>query len=274
MSVSDPAVSRPRLIREGGFLKNDWREIAKRRRKHNQLGFAYQIAFVRVLGRFPQQEPLEIDGEVLRFAALQLGIDPDAIQDYAGRRQTVSAHQQQIREYLILQPFDTQTAADLARFLEGEAQRLDRIGSLLGLARGWMRERHVLAPGDSVLRRAVGSARQAARTAMAERMEEYLSPSVREHLDALFDTAGDKRFSVLNRIKESPSSPSVAGMRRLLARLEIIEATGVLEIDMGWVNGNYQRVLFHSVRGTSVDRFRETAIPHRRLALVCFLHQA
>ena len=76
MPVSDPDVSRPRLIRDGSFLENDWREIAQRRRAHNRLGFAYQVAFVRVLGRFPQQEPLEIDGEILRFAALQLGADP------------------------------------------------------------------------------------------------------------------------------------------------------------------------------------------------------
>ena len=40
-------------------------------------------------------------------------------------------------------------------------------------------------------------------------------------------------------------------MKRLLARLELLEATGVLEIDVGWVNGNYQRILFHSVRTAS-----------------------
>ena len=183
MSVCDFDVSRPRLIRDGSFLENDWREIAQRRRAHNRLGFAYQIAFVLVLGRFPQQEPLEIDGEILRFAALQLGTDPDAIGDYA-------------------------------------------------------------------------------------------EPSLREHLDGLLDTGDDARFSALNRIKESTSSPSVTGMRRLLARLELIEATDVLATDIGWVNGNYQRVLYHSVRATSADRLREMVAPRRRLALVCFLHQA
>ena len=53
---SDFDVSRPRLIRDGSFLKRDWHEIA-RRRVPNRLGFAYQAAFVRVLGRFPHQEP-------------------------------------------------------------------------------------------------------------------------------------------------------------------------------------------------------------------------
>ena len=56
-------------------------------------------------------------------------------------------------------------------------------------------------------------------------------------------------------------------MKRLLARLE-------LEVDVGWVNGNYQRILFHSVRTASADRVRRMAPPRRHLALVCFLHQA
>ena len=79
MPVSDPDVSRPRLIRDASFLEADRREIALRRGRHNQLGFAYQVAFVRVLGRFPQQAPLDIDGEILRFAALQLGADAETI---------------------------------------------------------------------------------------------------------------------------------------------------------------------------------------------------
>ena len=50
-------VSRPRLIRDGSFLERDWHEIARRRRVPNRLGFAYQAAFVRVLGRSPHLEP-------------------------------------------------------------------------------------------------------------------------------------------------------------------------------------------------------------------------
>ena len=55
------------------------------------------------------------------------------------------------------------------------------------------------------------------------------------------------------------------------------ESTGSprrLDIDVSWVNGNYHRILFHSVRTASADRVREMAAPRRHLALVCFLHQA
>lgn len=42
--VSDPDVSRPRLIRDATFLEADRRENALRRGFHNRLGFAYQVA--------------------------------------------------------------------------------------------------------------------------------------------------------------------------------------------------------------------------------------
>ena len=274
MPVSDPDVSRPRLIRDATFLAADRREIARRRGHHNQLGFAYQIAFVRVLGRFPQQAPLEIDGEILRFAALQLGAAAETIHAYARRQQTVSKHQQRIGQYLRLGAFDTVGSERLARFLEDEALRIERTGALLAQARAWLRDEHILAPADSVLRRAAGAARHKARTLLTQRMAERLSVSMRNRLDALVAAGGDHPHSPLHRIKASSPNPSVGGMKRLLARLESIEATGVLEIDVGWVNGNYQRILFHSVRIASADRVREMAAPRRHLSLVCFLHQA
>ena len=274
MPVSDPDVSRPRLIRDATFLEADRREIALRRGPHNRLGFAYQVAFVRVLGRFPQQAPLEIDGEILRFAALQLGADAETIHAYERRQQTVSEHQQRIGEYLRLRTFDTAGGERLARFLEDEALRLDRTASLLGRARGWLRDEHVLAPADSVLRRVVGAARHKARALLTQRMAERLSAPMRDRLDELVAVGDDQPHSPLHGIKTGTSSPSVGGMKRLLARLESIEATGVLDIDVSWVNGNYQRILFHSVRTASADRVREMAAPRRHLALVCFLHQA
>ena len=105
-------------------------------------------------------------------------------------------------------------------------------------------------------------------------MAERLWAPMRDRLDALIAVDDDQPHSPLNRIKASSSNSSVGGMKRLLARLELIEATGALGVDVGWVNGNYQRILFHSVRTASADRVRRMAAPRRHLALVCFLHQA
>ena len=40
------------MIRDARFLEAGRREIALRRGRHNRLGFAYQVAFVCVRGRF------------------------------------------------------------------------------------------------------------------------------------------------------------------------------------------------------------------------------
>ena len=77
---------------------------------------------------------MEIDGDILRFAALQLGTDAETIQAYAGRQQTVSEHQQRIGESLRLRAFDAAAGERLARFLEEEALRIERTAALLILA--------------------------------------------------------------------------------------------------------------------------------------------
>ena len=63
-------------------------------------------------------------------------------------------------------------------------------------------------------------------------------------------------------------------MLTLIGKLRVIEATGVLGVDPLWLNGNYQRALFHQVRKSSVTWLRELAEPRRRAASVCFLCQS
>ena len=42
------------------FTPADQAQIARCRGSHNRLGFAYQMSFLRLTGRFPTQQPLEI----------------------------------------------------------------------------------------------------------------------------------------------------------------------------------------------------------------------
>ncbi len=78
--------SRGQLVREATLTEADLAEVAKCRRDHNRLGFAYQIGFVRLFSRFPAQQPLEICDELLTFVAMQLNIDATNIDQYAARQ--------------------------------------------------------------------------------------------------------------------------------------------------------------------------------------------
>ena len=77
--MSKSMYSHEQIIQAGQFTPEDMNEILQRRRDHNRLGYAYQMAFVRLANRFPAQQPLEILPELLTYVALQLGIKTEVI---------------------------------------------------------------------------------------------------------------------------------------------------------------------------------------------------
>ena len=266
--------SRGQMIREASLTEADLVEVARCRRGHNRLGFAYQIGFVRLFNRSPAQQPLEICDELLSFVATQLNIDATGIDGYAARQHTVSDHQTRIRDYLKLVVFDTGRAEALGRFLFEESCRLEQTASLLARAREFLKERHVLFPSESSLLRLVTEQKKRAREHIVSKLAEGLTSGEARALDDLLEVKEGGAISGLQAIKANPARPSPAAMQGLADKLDAIEATGVLEVDLSWLNANYQRALFHYVRKCSADRLREVARPRRLAALACFLRQS
>src|SRR5262245_8830838 len=97
-SMMSLSYSRGQMVREASLTEADLAEVAQCRRDHNRLGFAYQIGFVRLFSRFPDQQPLEVCDELLSFVAMQLNIDATSLDEYAARQPTVSDHQERIRD--------------------------------------------------------------------------------------------------------------------------------------------------------------------------------
>jgi hypothetical protein len=64
--------SRDQLKRAASLTEEDFVQLGKCRRPHNRLGFAYQVGFVRLFDRFPQQQPFELFEELVCFSAAQL----------------------------------------------------------------------------------------------------------------------------------------------------------------------------------------------------------
>ena len=62
-------------------------------------------------------------------------------------------------------------------------------------------------------------------------------------------------------------------MLRLAVKLKLIQATGILNVDLSWLNNNYQRSLTRYGRRCSADRMRALKEEHRYTVLVCFLWQ-
>src|SRR4051812_39282865 len=273
-SMTPLSFTRGQMVREASLTAADLAEVDKCRRDYNRLGFAYQIGFVRLFSRFPDQQPLEVCDELLSFVAMQLNIDMTNIEGYAARQHTVSDHQARIRDYLNLAVFDHEQAGALEHFVFEESCRLEQTASLVARAREFLKERHVLFPAETSLLRLVTEQRKRARGHIVSRLAEGLTPGVVKALDDLLEVKEGEAISGLQAIKANPAKPSPAAMQGLADKLTAIEATGVLAVDLSWLNANYQRALFHYVRKCSADRLREVARARRLAALVCFLRQS
>jgi hypothetical protein len=136
---------------EAGRRTGAWVKIKLHQSDHNRLGFAYQIGFARLFNRFPAQQPLEINDELLSFVAVQMNIDSDRISDYASWQHTVSEHQTRIQQYLGLRPFDLDESNALERFAFEESCRLEQTALLLARAQEFLKERRVVFPAESAL---------------------------------------------------------------------------------------------------------------------------
>jgi hypothetical protein len=97
--------SHEQILRHAQFSPEDRLEIQQRRRDNNRLGYAYQLAFVRLANRFPVQQPLEVVDELLIYVSVQLDIPVEIIEEYQQRRQTLAEHRVEILGYLGIRRF-------------------------------------------------------------------------------------------------------------------------------------------------------------------------
>ena len=260
------------LVEKATLRVDDLEEINQRRQPHTRLGFAYQLAFVRLYNRFPAQVSFEAEEELLTFIGVQLEIPTESIDEYTQRRETITEHQTLIRIHLGLRRLEEAELALLNRFLFGEACRIEQTSALLSKAEQFLEEQKILCPAQDTLRRLIVRQREEARQHIYQRISDALLHECQSNLDRLVDV-DESRLSPLQALKETPKRASPQAILRLLDKLEKIEATGILTVDLSWLNNNYQRSLTHYAKRCSANRLRDLQAPHRYAVLTCFLWQ-
>ena len=68
--------SREFIAEKARLRPEDLGLVRTARRSHNQLGLAYQIAFIRLTGRAPGQQPFEILEDLVGYVATELNANP------------------------------------------------------------------------------------------------------------------------------------------------------------------------------------------------------
>lgn len=264
--------SHAQIVVHAQFTIEDMALIEKRREAATRLEFAYQLAFVKIAHRFPIRDPFEIEPNLITYISLQLNITSDVIVSYGLRVQTKTEHRQLIIDYLNLSRFGGEQIVELEQFLLIEAQRIEQVHALLQRAKQFLHQRHILFPSDDTLERIIITQRQKARDHIYRKINEQLSVGVKANLDAL-GASEENQVTPLYRIKQAAGSPTPKAVLRLVEQLEIIKDTRVLELDLSWLNNNYQRSLAQYARRLSAYQIRRLEDNRRYAVLICFLHQ-
>ena len=264
--------SHQELIEHATLTEEDIGQIQQCRRSHNRLGFAYQIGFARLKNRFPEQQPFESIPDLLTFVGVQLKIDPNEIHKYTSRQQTISQHQIRIRKYLGLKELVHTDTESLERFIFEQSCRLEQTGALWSLVEQYLKDHGILQPSDSTLQRVIGEQRSLARQSIYEKITCSLPRDTWQKLDVLLEVE-EGTVSPLQQLKAVPRSPSPKALLELTHKLEQIIHTGVLDVDLSWLNNNYQRVLTNYVQRRPAYKLREVMPSHRYAGITCFLYQ-
>lgn len=263
---------RQQIIEQATLSKDDMYEVSKCRRDYNRLGFAYQMGFVRLRNRFPVQSPFEILDDLLQFVSVQTGIEPSEIQQYSYHQGTISEHQNAIQQYLNLKELVDADVEIVKQYVFEQCCRLEQTNALNSLVGQYLRDQNILQPADSTMQRMIGEQRRLAQQLIYERITDSLSSETRQKLDLMLEVE-EGTVSPLQQLKVVPRSPSPRALLELTYKLEEIASMGVLDIDLLWLNNNYQRVLTNYVQKRSAYRLREIIAPRRYAAVTCFLRQ-
>lgn len=242
------------LLRLARLTEADRAALHELRLDHTRLGFAYQLAFIRLTGRLPRQRPLELDEDLLAFVAQQLGLEAGVVnlmERYASRQPTVSEHTERARNHLGLRPFRSGDRDGVRGFVRKEAEHLEQAAGLVAASEEYLRRNNVLLPAESTLRRIVGNERAAARTEIFDRIEALLSSDLCGSLDDLLvviPSPGAKDTSRLQSLKEPPGAASPQSLLIELEKLDVIAETGAMTIDLAWLRSALRKSLAHRVR--------------------------
>jgi len=132
----------------------------------------------------------------------------------------------------------------------------------------------VLTPAESTIHRLISEQRTRARERIHDRIAHQLPPEAETVFEELLSVDDSSRTSGLQAIKANPDKSSPESILDLLLKMAAIEESGVIGVELDWLNGNYQRSLFHHVRNCSAHRLRRLSKPRRDAAMTCFLWQA
>jgi Domain of unknown function (DUF4158)/Tn3 transposase DDE domain len=254
------------LVRYWTLGDDDLAIVGRRRRSHNQLGFALQLCALRYPGRLLRPGEI-IPQPALRFVADQLGTAPEALITYAARFQTryeqlgvlrtafgfadLTARRRQLLEWLLPVSLATTNPLTVATTLLDE-----------------LRRRRIIVPGPSIVERLVAATLATAERHVANQLTAGLTLAQSEALEELLAPKPDTAMSMLAWARLPPGAPGHTALKRVAEQLACLRALGLDPTRADGVHAGRLRKLAREGARFTAQHLRVLSSLRRRATLV------
>ena len=219
-----------------------------------RLGFAIQLKFMQLHGRFPERHD-EIDPSVAQGLAAQLGTTVDALSAYELNGRQGQRHRRTIRVFLGFRPTTGNDLQELDQWLCRDVLPFDpqaRHGRDAAL--DWCRAHRLEPPARDHLDRVIRSAVYRYETRQQATIYARLSAASQAAIDRLLEgdepetdaaRAGEAVVTSLSHLKTDPGKPNLESLLATIVKLECIDGIGL------------SPAVFHDVPSKLIDQFRQ-----------------
>lgn len=174
-AVFDPPTDAGAIVRHYTFSLDDMALIRQRRRAANRLGFAVNLAYLRLPGRVLGIEEIP-PAYMLAYIAKQIICEPASFDVYAQRGETRREHLGELQAYLDVRCFQRDDKRAIAHVAVEQAVGSDRGDVIVSSMIEYLRERRILLPAAVTLENIALAARALARKRAYKSLGEGLSP--------------------------------------------------------------------------------------------------
>jgi hypothetical protein len=251
----------------------DQQAINQHREAHTRLGFALQLCALRYLG-FAPDDLTTAPAVAVTYLAQQLGVAPQGLQMYGGRRPTRTVHFQQVQLHLhfrLAAPLDMYA---LQTWLVERALEHDKPTLLLQLACDKLRREQIVRPGLTRLERLIATAREHAHRETWQRLTPLLPPERQAFLDALLTPEADTGRTRLSWLRQEATAHTAPQIVATLQTVAFLLERGVETWDLAGLNPNRVQWLAQLGWRTTNQHLPRMAPARRYPLLLAFLHQA
>ncbi|PRP68684.1 DDE transposase [Chromobacterium amazonense] len=252
-----------------------------------RLGFALQLKFRQIYGRYPERLD-EFHQSAIDAIATQVGVDKSALLAYELDSRQGQRHRKVIRHYLGFQLPTGHDLAQLRTWLACDVLPFDpQAHHGRDVAVEWFHAQHLEPPALAELNRAIRSSVHGYETHQQETIFARLTHTNKAAIDQLLgeeapdaddlpaSEADDIEVLTLTHLKTDPGRPSLESLLSGIAKVKRIEAIGLKAEHFGGVSAKFIELFRRRCASESIRELRRhpPAIRYSMVAMFCWRRQ-